>query len=211
MKELSQMIIKGVWTPIDGRKLTAEERSRIIRSSTILKEKYLASGEFEKLKARLVAGGDQQDKDIYDDLPAPTVSNSSVFTILAIAAHEGRKAAVVDIGGVFLNAEMRTGLSVHMRLDRVMSDMLIRLKPSYSKFLDVSHHLVVLLNRALYGCVESAALWYDNLREKSRPECLTAVAFLATRVTRCTEHDWRKLTTPKSEELCYGQGNMGSS
>jgi hypothetical protein len=204
MKELSQMIIRGVWTPIDGRKLTAEERSRIIRSSTFLKEKYLASGEFEKLKARLVAGGDQQDKDIYDDLSAPTVSTSSVFTILAIAAHEGRKAAVVDIGGVFLNAEMRTGVSVHMRLDRVMSDMLIRLKPSYSKFLDVSHHLVVLLNRAQYGCVESAALWYDNLREKSRPECLTAVAFLATRVTRCTEHDWEKLTTPKSEELCYG-------
>jgi hypothetical protein len=33
-----------------------------------LKEKYLASGEFEKLKTRLVAGGDQQDKDMYDDL-----------------------------------------------------------------------------------------------------------------------------------------------
>jgi hypothetical protein len=28
---------------------------------------------------------------------------------------------------------------------------------------------------------------------KSRPECLTAVAFLATRVSRCTEHDWEKL------------------
>jgi hypothetical protein len=27
------------------------------------------------------------------------------------------------------------------------------------------------------------------LAKKSRPECLTAVAFLATRVTRCTEHD----------------------
>jgi hypothetical protein len=31
-----------------------------------LKEKYLASGEFDKLKARLVAGGNQQDKDMYD-------------------------------------------------------------------------------------------------------------------------------------------------
>jgi hypothetical protein len=36
MKELSQMITKGVWTPVDGRKLTAEERSRIIRSSMFL-------------------------------------------------------------------------------------------------------------------------------------------------------------------------------
>jgi hypothetical protein len=30
--------------------------------------------------------------------------------------------------------------------------------------------------------------------KKSRPECLAAVAFLATRVTKCTEHDWEKLT-----------------
>jgi hypothetical protein len=30
--------------------------------------------------------------------------------------------------------------------------------------------------------------------KKSRPECPAAVAFLATRVTKCTEHDWEKLT-----------------
>jgi hypothetical protein len=101
------MLTKRVWTPVDGKKLTAEERSRIIRSSMFLKEKYLASGEFEKLKARLVAGGDQQDKDMYDVLSAPTVSTSSGFTILSIAAHEGRKTTVVDIGGAFLNAEMK--------------------------------------------------------------------------------------------------------
>jgi hypothetical protein len=59
MKELVQMINKKVWTPIDGRKLTAEERRSIILSSMFLKEKYLATGEFEKLKARLVAGDDQ--------------------------------------------------------------------------------------------------------------------------------------------------------
>jgi hypothetical protein len=32
------------------------------------------------------------------------------------------------------------------------------------------------------------------LAKKPRPECLTAVAFLVTRVTKCTEHDWEKLT-----------------
>jgi hypothetical protein len=67
-----------------------------------LKEKYLASGEFEKLKTRLVAGGDQQDKDMYDDLSAPTVSTHAVFTLLSIAAHEARKVAVVDIGGALI-------------------------------------------------------------------------------------------------------------
>lgn len=161
MKELNQMINKRVWTLIDGKKLTAEERSSIIRSSMFLKEKYLASGEFEKLKARLVAGGDQQNKDMYDDLSAPTVSTSAVFTILAIAAHEQRNASVVDIGGAFLNAEMKTGVAVHMRLDAAMSNLLIRLQPSYRRFQDTKGCcIVVLLNRALYGCVESAALLY---------------------------------------------------
>ena len=165
LKELEQMLNKKVWTPVDFRQLTAEQRKAVIRSSMFLKEKFLATGEFEKLKARLVAGGDQQDKNLYDDLSAPTVSTSAVFTILSIAAHEGRHAAVVDIGGAFLNAEMKTGVDVHMRLDRTMSELMTRLDPEYKKYLDNKGCVTVLLDRALYGCVESAALWYENLRE----------------------------------------------
>ena len=165
MKELKQMLTKNVWTPVDGRKLTGEQRSRVIRSSMLLKEKFLATGEFEKLKVRLVAGGNGQDKSLYDDLSAPTVSTCAVFTLLSIAAREGRKAAVVDIGGAFHNAEMKTGLDVHMRLDRTMSDLMVRLSPEYNAYRDGKGCIIVQLDRALYGCVESAALWYDNLRE----------------------------------------------
>ena len=129
-----------------------------------LKEKFLVSGEFEKLKARLMAGGDQQDRDLYDDLSAPTVATSSVFTLLSIAAYERRSIAVVDISGAFLNANMTTGLPVHMRLDRNMSKIMIKLAPRYSQFADHKGCIVVKLDKALYGCVESAALWYENLR-----------------------------------------------
>ena len=52
-----------------------------------------------------------------------------------------------------------------MRLDRAMSELLIRIQPTYKRFQDAKGCIVVLLDRALYGCVESAALWYDNLRE----------------------------------------------
>ena len=167
-KELSQMIAKKVWTPIDIRSLSYEEKRRIIRSSMFLKEKFLASGEFEKLKARLVAGGDQQDKTLYDDLSAPTVGISSVFTLLCIAAHEGRKVTVVDISGAYLNADMNTGLTVHMRLDKNMTGMMVKLSPEYAKYADSRGCVVVRLDKALYGCVESAALWYENLRESMR-------------------------------------------
>ena len=71
-----------------------------------LKQKNNPDGSFNKLKARLVAGGDQQDKGLYEDLSSPTVSTSAVFTLLAVAAHENRRVAVVDISGAYLNADM---------------------------------------------------------------------------------------------------------
>ena len=52
------------------------------------------------------------------------MSTSAVFTLLAVAAHEHRHVAVVDITGAFLNADMRKGVPVHMRLDRTMSDFI---------------------------------------------------------------------------------------
>ena len=164
LKELGQMIKKKVWTPVDIQRLPREEKARIIRSSMFLKEKFLASGEFEKLKARLVAGGDQQDKTLYDGLSAPTVGTSSVFTLLCIAAHEDRRVTVTDISGAYLNANMNTGLAVHMRLDKNMTGMMTKLAPHYSRYMDDRGCVVVRLDKALYGCVESVALWYENLR-----------------------------------------------
>jgi hypothetical protein len=162
-KELQQMIDKRVWTPVMYNKLTSVQRASIIRSSMFLKRKTHPDGRFDKYKARLVAGGDQQNKNLYDDLSSPTVSTSAVFTIAAICAHERRHAAVVDIGGAFLNASMTTGVPVHMRLDKTMSDFLIALNSGYGRFADDKGRVVVLLKKALYGCVESAALWYENL------------------------------------------------
>jgi hypothetical protein len=147
------------------RDLSIREKMDIIRSSMFLKMKVYPDGKPDKLKARLVAGGNQQDRTLYDDLSAPTVSTSAVLTILSVAAHERQKVAVVDIGGAFLNADMDTGILVHMRLDATMSGLLCRLDPRYKDFMDSRGCIVVRLDKALYGCVESAALWYDNLSQ----------------------------------------------
>ena len=120
----SQMRDKKVWTPVHLSVLTNTEKHGIIRSQMFLKEKYLPTGAFEKLKARLVAGGNQQDKELYDDLSSPTVSTCAVMTVFSIAAYENRKAVVVDIGGAYLNADMNTGVDVYMRLDATMSKMM---------------------------------------------------------------------------------------
>jgi hypothetical protein len=66
-----------------------------------IKEKFPSTGEFEKLKARLVAGGNTQDRSTYDegDFTAPTVSLRGVYMVAAIAAREGRLIATMDVLG----------------------------------------------------------------------------------------------------------------
>jgi hypothetical protein len=135
--ELRQMVAKGVWRGVDTAQLTGLQRRAIIRSSMFLKDKYLASGSFDRFKARLVAGGDQQDKRLYEDLSSPTAATSSVLVVAAIAAAEGRVIEVIDIGGAFLNADMApTGVTVHMRLDRIMTSILLQIDPSYQKYVE---------------------------------------------------------------------------
>ncbi len=71
---------------------------------------------------------------------------------------------VMDIGGAFLNADITdTGIKVHMRLDKVLTSMLVLLCPGYSQFVEEKGTSVVQLDKALYGCDEAAALWYTNL------------------------------------------------
>ena len=167
MAELQQMVDKSVWRGVNVWDLTEEQFKSIIPSKMFLKDKMLPSGAFDRFKARLVAGGHRQDRDLYEDLSSPTAATTSVFTIAAIAAHEHRTVEVIDIGGAFLNADMApTGIKVLMRLDPLTAKILIKIDSSYEKLLEPKGTLVVELDKALYGCVEAAALWYKMLRGK---------------------------------------------
>ena len=59
-----------------------------------------------------------------------------------------------------------TGIEVHMRLNRIMTSMLVQLDSSYEKYRELDDTIVVRLDRALYGCVESSLLWYNDLTSK---------------------------------------------
>ena len=119
-------------------------------------------GRFVKIKGRLVANGKQQDRDLYPNSSSPTAALSSLFMVLAIAANKKQKAAVIDIGGAYLNAEM-TGEEVLMELDPLLSKLALQTDPSIKPFIDERGVTVVKLDKALYGCVQSARLWYDKL------------------------------------------------
>jgi hypothetical protein len=165
-KEMKQIIDKQTIKGISIESLNPKEVKSIIRSHVFFKEKFLATGQFEKLKARFVAGGDGQDRSIYDntELSSSTVSTQSVFTIAAIAALEGRATATVDFPGAYLNSEMpKTGPKVFMRLDRYMTEVLITIDPGYQQFVAKDGTCVVKVVKGLYGLIQAAKLWYDKL------------------------------------------------
>lgn len=59
-----------------------------------------------------------------------------------------------------------TGINVHMRLNKVMTEMLVDIYASNSEFVDRDGTMEVQLDKALYGCVEASNLWYNDLRGK---------------------------------------------
>ena len=59
-----------------------------------------------------------------------------------------------------------TGVDVHMRLNKVMTQMLVEIDSSNREFVDHDGTMVVQLDKALYVCVETSNLWYNDLRGK---------------------------------------------
>jgi len=81
--------------------------TKILKSHMFVVTKYLASGEFDKMKARLVADGRDQDPELYLKKSSPTVALHSVFTVLGlVAGHKWRIAVKIDIKGAFLQTPM---------------------------------------------------------------------------------------------------------
>jgi len=152
---------KKTMIPVKKEQLTKQQKNKTIRSLMFLKEKYDGLGRFEKMKARLVANGAQQDRNLYELTSSPTVAMQSIMMGLTIAAREKRGIAVADIKGAYLNADMTE--EVHMELEPMLTKMIINISPEAKEFVDDKGRLTVRLEKALYGCVQSARLWYNTL------------------------------------------------
>lgn len=89
--------------------------------------KYLASGEYNKMKAWLVADGRDQDPDLYPNKSSPMVAVHSVFTILGLVpANNWRITVKIDIKSAFMQKPME-GEPTYMQLNRKMTKYVIEL------------------------------------------------------------------------------------
>jgi hypothetical protein len=119
-----------------------------------------------QIKGRGCADGRRQR--IYnkkEDVTSPTVAVESVFLTCLIDASENRDIATVDIPGAFLQADMDE--TVHIKLVGTMVDILLKLnKAKYGAYITHEHDkktLYVRLNKALYGTLRAALLFWKKL------------------------------------------------
>jgi len=162
--ELQNIVNKNVFHGVHMRDLSSSQRKTILRTVTFLKDKYTAQSIFEKFKARMCVDGSRQDHNLYEDVSSPTATCAAVLSCTAIAAAEGRRVMTVDVKGAFLHADMKeTGVIVHVQLDKIMTGFLVEIDPPYAAFVREDGTCVVQLDKALYGTIEAAKLWYDNI------------------------------------------------
>jgi hypothetical protein len=164
--ELRQLLMeKKAIEPVHRGDLSARQIKRSIRSLMFLKTKFDGMGNFEKIKARLVANGKQQDRSLYPDTYSPTVGLQSVLMCLTIAAAERRKVCVIDIGGAYLNADRscEEGDEIIMELEPIIVKILAKIAPDIVPYVDQKGRMLVKLNKAMYGTLDAAKIWYEKL------------------------------------------------
>ena len=135
-----------------------------IPSKIFLTPKKLPNGEIDKIKGRVVAGGHRQDRSLFHDkeVSSPTVALTSVLAMASLAAHKGHHVMTLDHKAAYLNAIM-LGSRVEMMLTPEVAEIMCRLDPTYRQYVRTDKKITVRLKKALYGCIQSAVLWYNEL------------------------------------------------
>jgi hypothetical protein len=173
--EVDQMLTFKVWKGMHEREVLRDKLRQKIYSMMFLRKKRT-----NQWKARLAAGGNRQNRSIYEreDTSSPTVTTQSVFMLAAIAATKQHDVMTVDITGAYLHCDVKE--TIYMKLDPIVSKILVELNHSYAEYVTESGQIWVKLNKALYGLVESARLFYDHLCTT-----LTNVGFEMNPYDRC--------------------------
>ena len=155
-----------------GRKaedLSYEQKKKAAHMINMIEEKINRGHTPENpvLKGRSVYNGKVQ-KGLYtkEETASPTVSQDALLISAIVDAAQGRDVATTDIQGAYLNARMKD--EVIMKITGPEVDLFCKIDPTLEAFVTYENGkkvLYVQLDKALYGCVQSALLWYELYSE----------------------------------------------
>ena len=194
VKELTQFHTLKCFKPTDSVQLTRAERWNALSSLMFLTDKRMGD-----INARACANGSTQCTHIAkDEATAPSVTYDAIFIQGTIFAHEGRDIATCDIPGAFLQADNPDYVLMH--LDGILAKLMVKVVPSiYRKY--ITHNakgkpvLYVQLEKAVYGTMKSALLFYHKL-----VEYLTSVGYEINPYDPCVAN---KMINGKQMTICW--------
>ena len=154
-KEIRTLEDKHVWEQVPR-----DENKRVIPVTWAFKIKRFPSGLVRKLKARICARGDLQEKGIdYFESFAPVVSWTTVRTLLILSVMLGLRSSQVDYVAAFCQAPMDKETYIDLpqgwqHLNR-MGGLKEPFKPGH----------VLKLNKSIYGLCESPSNFFNFLKK----------------------------------------------
>ena len=149
----------------NAKELTFEQRKGAANMINLIEEKVNRGHTPENpvIKGRSVFNGRVQ-RGLYtkEETASPTVSQDAFLLTSIVDAIEGRDVAVTDVKGAYLNARMEE--EVLMKITGPEVDLFCEIDQTLASFVVYEKGkkvLYVQLDKALYGCVQSALLWYE--------------------------------------------------
>ena len=124
----------------------------------------------DKVKARHVANGEGQDRNHYtrEETSSPTVSITGLYLSLMTTMNSHKPECVcvtADVGCAYLNARMPKSDStilVHIKIEPDIATMVLEVDPTMIPYVCNDGSIIAELDKALYGCIESAVLWHEE-------------------------------------------------
>jgi hypothetical protein len=164
ISEWKQLDEKKVFHGVHFKDTSYEQRSKALRLVQLIKQKRCG-----KIKGRTCADGRKQKEYIKEeDSTSPTVSTEALLLTLMIDANEHRDVATADVPGAFLHSDMDE--ETFVVVDGALVDLLIQSNNKYAEYIHITKEgkkLVFLkLDKALYGTVKAARLFFENLSGK---------------------------------------------
>ena len=151
---------KPVVAPFNPDGITSLHKKKILESVNLIKAKRCGN-----IKRRTYANGRKQRKYLKPDesIYSPTCSTESLMETLVIDVMEQIDVAIFDVPGDFLQTALTADNFLLVRIIDEFVDVICEVNPEYISYVIYDNGKKVLcLNilRSIYGCIESALLWY---------------------------------------------------
>uniref|UniRef100_A0AAV1U951 Reverse transcriptase Ty1/copia-type domain-containing protein n=1 Tax=Peronospora matthiolae TaxID=2874970 RepID=A0AAV1U951_9STRA len=177
-EELQALENNGVWSI-----MKAPKDIRALHSKWVFKTKRDAEGGIERLKARLVACGNEQVFGVnYGVTFAAVIDMSSVKMIFALARKWKAPAKHGDVPNAYVKADKEDNLDIYIHVPQGM-----QIAEDLKKKIGVSQNneIVLELKKALYGLKQAGRLWSKLLHQK-----LVDIGFKQSLTDMCVYFRW---------------------